>query len=183
MKQLGGPYRRLTFMGIVALGACGASYWQFQEWEKKKAQVNELLSTITVAENNLILGKSLSDDLKSLQELETKIKPNILEVSKKAANIGLFYNLEPITKIHIEGVVQDPIKETIKQGDQTYSVIPFLLTAMGTFESIEAFLNALHALPMFLQMHQLSLEHISSKPKEKDMHNIRLTLRMGVLGV
>lgn len=182
-EQMSGPYRRFIILGIAMLSALGAIYWQLQAWEKNKAQLSELLNTITTAEHNLTFGKNLSADLKSLQELEAKIKPSILDISKKATNIGLFYNLESTTAVHIEGVTQDTIKETLKQGDQTYSIIPFILTATGSFESIEIFLNALHALPIFLRINQFSLEQMDPKTKGKDIHNIRLTLRFGALGI
>ena len=181
--NLFGAYRRVTFMSSVLIAACAAGYWQFQDWQKTKTALSALVAQANLEEKNLVLGKNLSEDLKDLQAIEATLAPGILQVDKKATNIGYFYTLESATQVHIEGVIQEPIKETIKQGDKTYSVIPFLLTATGTFEALQAFLNAIHDAPMFLQVRQLSLERIDPKAREKDMHNIRLTLRVGALGL
>jgi Tfp pilus assembly protein PilO len=172
----------LIAMAMLCLGLWGVGYWQWTVWQKNTKAFHELELHYQTMKADALKAHQLEQDWSALAGLYTNLKNQLLQVSKKAANVSAIYSLENETQVHIDSATQEPVKETFTKGSTAYQAIPFLVSATGPFNPIYNFLHKINSQSGFHQVRFVSLEKSKSKAREKDDGMVHLLLHFASLG-
>jgi Tfp pilus assembly protein PilO len=148
LQQFIGLFRRYPLVSIctaLTILLCTASYflWQSQQ------QLSGSHDSVRRNGEDMLLSLSglprVSSELTSVKEAADFISANLIREGDLAENLGYFYQLDTLSKIHLQQLGQ--LSSQPAASDAPFVAIPFSLRASGTYRQVMRFLHELETGP------------------------------------
>ena len=158
-------------------------YERYNELIKEQKALAVLEQSVRVMQRNTKEAVGLDKDSEQMNQIGVALDKRLLEVTRKAANVGAFYALASQTKVVIRNVVQDPSVLFKKQDGFNYISIPYAASFSGTFEQISAFLVGVKQNPHFILVSSIEVQNEGLVgPKKEALDSVNVSMRISALG-
>ena len=138
---------------IVLLGTASYFLWQSQQ------QLTGSHDSVRRNGEDMLLSLSglprVSAELTSVKEAADFINANLIREGDLAENLGYFYQLETVSKVHLQQLGQ--LSSQPAAADVPFVAIPFSLRASGSYRQVMRFIRELETGPRLCRITTYSL--------------------------
>lgn len=134
----------LVFCVVALIAFSIADYYLWQREREINAQHEEVRRNGEKMFSALSSHGRISTELQSVNDALKQIDDNLISETDLAENIGYFYQMETLSRVHLTQLNQlssQPVE------DSAYKAIPFSMRATGTYSQLVSFLRELESGP------------------------------------